>query len=49
MDFMGIDFVIKSKNQVKILEINSLLSLDVLQLNGAILNTSSGQFYKKRM
>lgn len=49
MDYLGIDFVITSKNQVKVLEINSLSSLDALQLDGSILNTPSGRFYKERM
>lgn len=49
MDYLGVDFVITSKDKVKILEINSLSSLDALQLDGSILKTPSGQFYRERM
>lgn len=49
MDYLGIDFVITSKDEVKILEINSLTSLDSFQLDGSILNTPSGRFYRERM
>lgn len=49
MDYLGIDFVITSKEEVKILEINSLTSLDSFQLDGSILKTPSGRFYKERM
>lgn len=49
MRYLGIDFVVTSKNEVKILEINSLTSLDSLQLAGSILDCSSGEFYRKRL
>ena len=49
MQYLGIDFVITNKNEVKILEINSLTSLDSLQLDGSILEKPQGDFYKKRI
>lgn len=49
MDYLGLDFVVTSKNEVKILEINSLTSLDAIQLQGSILKTPQGEFYKKRI
>lgn len=45
MNYLGIDVVITSDNQVKVLEINSLTSLDGLQLNGSILDTEAGEFF----
>lgn len=47
LKYLGIDFVVTSKNQVKILEINSLTSLDSLQLEGSILEMEGGKFYQK--
>lgn len=49
MDYLGLDFVVTSNNEVKILEINSLTSLDAIQLQGSILKTPQGDFYKKRL
>ncbi len=49
MDYLGLDFVVTSKNEVKILEINSLTSLDAIQLQGSILKAPKGEFYKKRL
>ncbi len=49
MQYLGIDFVITNKNEVKVLEINSLTSLDCLQLDGSVLKTSQGNFYRKRL
>lgn len=49
LDYLGTDFVITSEGKVKILEINSLTSLDGLQLDGSILKTPAGRFYKERM
>lgn len=46
LKYMGIDFVMTAKNEVKILEINSLTSLDALQLEGPILNQPQGKFFK---
>ena len=47
MNYLGIDVVITSDNQVKVLEINSLTSLDGLQLNGSILETEAGEFFRQ--
>lgn len=49
LKYLGIDFVVTSKNQVKILEINSLTSLDALQLEGSILEMEAGRFYQKNL
>lgn len=49
LDYLGIDFVVTQKNQVKILEINSLSSIEGIQLYGSILNTPNGKFFKERM
>lgn len=49
MTYLGIDFVVTNKNEAKILEINSLTSLDCLQLEGSILKTSRGEFFRKRL
>ena len=49
MQYSGIDFVITNKNEVKILEINSLTSLDSLQLDGSILKMPQGEFFKQHL
>lgn len=49
LDYLGIDFVVTSQNTVKILEINSLSSLDALQLDDSILEKDIGVFYRNRM
>ena len=49
LDYLGFDFVVTSDGRVIILEINSLTSLDGLQLNGSILETDAGAFFKARM
>lgn len=49
MDYLGFDFVVTNKNEVKILEINSLTSLDTIQLQGSILKTPQGEFFRKRL
>lgn len=49
MTYLGIDFVVTNRNEVKILEINSLTSLDCLQLDGSILKTPQGEFYRERL
>ena len=49
LDYLGIDFVVTSKNEVKILEINSLSSLDAIQFEGSILKTPEGDFYKRML
>lgn len=47
--YLGMDFVVTNKCEVKVLEINSLTSLDSLQLDGSILKAPQGEFYKKRL
>lgn len=49
MQYLGIDYVITDADQVKIIEINSLSSLDALQLDGSILRLATGDFYKQRL
>lgn len=49
LSYLGIDFVITSDERVKVLEINSLTSLDSLQLDSSILETEAGRFYRKLM
>ena len=43
--YLGFDFVITDRNEVKLLEINSLTSLDAMQLDGSILNTENGGWF----
>lgn len=45
--YMGIDFVVTSKNEVKILEINSLTSLDGIQLTEPIKNTKLEKLFSQ--
>lgn len=45
LKYLGFDFVITDKNEIKILEINSLTSLDALQLECSILDTKYGSFF----
>lgn len=47
LKYLGIDIVITDKNEVKILEINSLSSLDAIQFQGSILNKKEGRFFKE--
>lgn len=49
MDYLGIDFVVTNADEVKILEINSLTSLDAIQLQGSILKKPQGAFFQKRL
>lgn len=49
MQYLGFDFVVTDKDEVKILEINSMTSLDSLQLEGSILNSKHGAFFKQRL
>ena len=41
--YLGYDFVVTDKNEVKLLEINSLTSLDALQLDCSLLDTEIGR------
>lgn len=49
LSYMGIDFCITDDNKIKIIEINSLTSLDSIQLDQSIYNTSAGEFFKERL
>lgn len=49
LSYLGFDFVITSEGKVKMLEINSLTSLDSLQLDGSILLGPSGDFFRERI
>lgn len=48
MNYLGLDFVATNRNEVKILEINSLTSLDTLQLEGSILQAFPA-FYGRQL
>lgn len=43
--YLGFDYVVTDDNKIKILEINSLTSLDTLQLDGSILRGKIGHFF----
>ena len=43
--YLGFDFVVTNKNEVKLLEINSLTSLDSLQLDGPIWENENGKWF----
>lgn len=47
LKYLGIDFVVTSDEKVKILEINSLTSLDALQLDCSIWDTEASDFYEQ--
>lgn len=49
LTYLGFDFVVTNRNEVKILEINSLTSLDALQLDGSIKGTVAGDFFDFRL
>ena len=49
MVYMGIDFCITNDNKVKIIEINSLTSLDCIQTDKSIYETEGGEFFKERV
>lgn len=49
MNYMGIDFCITNDNRVKIIEINSLSSLDCIQTDKSIFETNAGVFFKERL
>lgn len=49
MEYMGIDFCITHQDKVKIIEINSLTSLDSFQLDKSIFETQSGFFLKEQL
>lgn len=43
--YLGFDFVVTNENKVKLLEINSLTSLDCIQIDGSILDTPNGKWF----
>lgn len=49
LTYLGIDFCITNENKVKIIEINSLSSLDSIQLDKSILESPGGYFFKERL
>ena len=49
LTYMGIDFCITDDNRVKIIEINSLSSLDCMQTDRSIFDTPGGVFFKERL
>ena len=49
MTYMGIDFCVTDDDRVKIIEINSLSSLDSIQTDKSIFETPGGEFFKERL
>lgn len=49
LTYMGIDFCVTDDNRIKIIEINSLTSLDSIQLDKSIYETPGGVFFKERL
>ena len=49
MSYMGIDFCVTNDDRVKIIEINSLGSLDGFQMEHSIFEGPAGEFYKERL
>lgn len=49
VNYMGIDFVLTDKEEIKILEINSLSSVDALQFEESLLEGSGRDFYLERL
>ena len=49
MTYMGIDFCVTHDDRVKIIEINSLTSLDSFQIDKSIYDTKGGEFFKERI
>ena len=49
LSYMGIDFCITNDERVKIIEINSLTSLDSLQTDRSIFEIPGGAFFKERL
>lgn len=47
--YLGIDFCITEDERIKIIEINSLSSLDALQLDKSIYEKTGGIFFKERL
>lgn len=49
LTYMGIDFCVTDDNRIKIIEINSLTSLDSIQLDKSIYETQGGVFFRERL
>ena len=49
LSYMGIDFCVTNDERVKVLEINSLTSLDCLQTDCSIFDVPGGSFFKERL
>ncbi|MBQ8830406.1 MAG: hypothetical protein IJ017_02260 [Oscillospiraceae bacterium] len=49
LKYLGMDFVITDDNRVKVLEINSLTSLDSIQLDTPVWKTKLAEFYRQLM
>ncbi len=49
LSYMGIDFAITKDNKLKILEINSLTSLDCMELEESVYDMPQGEFFKERL
>lgn len=49
LEYMGIDFTLTKDGKVKVLEINSLTSLDAMELEESVFDMPNGDFYKERL
>ncbi len=49
LSYLGIDFCVTNENKVKIIEINSLTSLDTIETLQSVYSTPSGDFFKERL
>lgn len=49
LDYMGFDLVVTERDEVKMLEINSLPALCAAQLKGSLLESPAAAFYKRRI
>ncbi len=49
MNYMGFDFCVTNDDKIKILEINSLTSLDAMQLEESVYDMPQGDFFKERL
>lgn len=49
LTYLGFDFVVTSDSRVKILEINSLSSLDCLQEDRSVFDSPAGVFFRSRL
>lgn len=45
LKYMGLDFVVTADDRIKVLEINSLNSLDSLQFTGSVFTTNAANFF----